>query len=407
MSTSRPRLRQVDVFPVEREGRRFVALRDTAGYTASVVMLPIQLVEILARFDGAHDVADIEAELRRRGSVTLERGRIEELIAQLDEHGFMESPGFAARRAAIDGRFLEAATRPASHAGGAYPADADELRRTMDACFEPPEGAGRGVPPEGARPVRGLIAPHIDIHRGGAAYTWAYRPLRDRADADLFVVFGTCHTGMENPWALTRKDYETPFGPLRVDRDVVEAVSARARQDCFGSEVAHRMEHSIEFQAVFLQYLFAARREIRIVPVLASFAQEAIAERRRPEDDPRVPRFLEALGETLAAAGRRAVFIAGADLAHVGPRFGDPSPVTPAELEGLARADRAMLASVEACDAAAFFDAAARDGDARRICGLSPIWALLRALGGGAGSLRRYAQWPDPEGVVTFASLTF
>lgn len=407
MSESRPRLRQVEVFPVEREGRRFVALRDTAGYTASVVMLPIQLVEILARFDGAHDVADIEAELTRHHGVTLERARIEELVAQLDEHGFMESPGFAARRAAIDGRFLEASTRPASHAGGGYPADADELRRAMDAYFEPPEGAGGSGPAGGTPPVRGLIAPHIDFNRGGPAYTWAYRELRERSDADLFVVFGTCHTGMPDPWALTRKDYETPFGPLRVDRDVVEAVAARARQDCFGSEVAHRMEHSIEFQAVFLQYLFAARREIRIVPVLASFAHEAITAGRRPEDDPRVLRFLEALGETIAAAGRRAVFIAGADLAHVGPRFGDPTPVTPAELVGLARDDRATLASVEACDPAAFFDDAARDGDARRICGLSPIWALLRSLGDGAGTLRRYAQWPDPEGVVTFASVTF
>ena len=407
MTESRPRLRQVDVFPVEREGRRFVALRDTAGYTASVVMLPIQLVEILARFDGAHEVGDIEAELTRRHGVTLERARIEELVAQLDEHGFMESPSFAARRAAIDRGFLEAPTRPASHAGGAYPADSDELRRTMDAYFEPPEGAGGGPPPDGTPSVRGLIAPHIDFHRGGPAYTWAYRELGERSDADLFVVFGTCHTGMPDPWALTRKDYETPFGPLRVDRDVVEAVSVRARQDCFGSEVAHRMEHSIEFQAVFLQYLFAARREIRIVPVLASFAHEAIAERRRPEDDPRVERFLEALGEVVAAAGRRTIFIAGADLAHVGPRFGDPRPVTPAELEGLARDDRATLASVEACDPAALFDDAARDGDARRICGLSPIWALLRSLGGGAGTLRRYAQWPDPEGVVTFASVTF
>ena len=66
-----------------------------------------------------------------------------------------------------------------------------------------------------------------------------------------------------------------------------------------------------------------------------------------------------------------------------------------------------MLFRSEACDPGAFFDDAARDGDARRICGLSPIWALLRTLDGGAGTLRRYAQWPDPDGVVTFASLTF
>ena len=99
--------------------------------------------------------------------------------------------------------------------------------------------------------------------------------------------------------------------------------------------------------------------------------------------------------------------IAGADLAHVGPRFGDPEPVSPADLATLGDEDRAMLEAVEAGDAEAFFDGVARDGDRRRICGLSPIYALLRALGGARGTLRRYGQWPDPQGVVTFASVVF
>src|SRR5438067_1469036 len=126
-----------------------------------------------------------------------------------------------------------------------------------------------------------------------------------------------------------------------------------------------------------------------------------------PEDDPRVPRFLEALDATIAASRRRVALVAGADLAHVGPRFGDPEPVSADDLERIGREDREMLAAVEAADAGAFFESVARDDDRRRICGLAPIYALLRALGGGRGALRRYAQWPDPQGVVTFASVIF
>jgi hypothetical protein len=249
-----------------------------------------------------------------------------------------------------------------------------------------------------------VIAPHIDFHRGGPAYAWAYRDLAERSLADVFVVFGTCHTGMEHPFALTRKDYANPLGDVPVDRDFVEALSKRARQDCFGSELAHRVEHSIEFQAVFLRYLYADR-EIRIVPVLASFAHEAMLTGRHPDDDPRVPRFLDAVAETIAASGRRVALVAGADLAHLGPRFGDPAPVSTPELARIEREDRAMLEPVTAGDAQAFFESVARDGDRRRICGLSPIYALLRTLGSGAGSVKRYGQWPDPNGVVSFASV--
>jgi AmmeMemoRadiSam system protein B len=403
---SGPRLRAVEAFPVDQDGERFLALRDPAGYTTAVIMLPLGLLDVLALFDGRHDVGQIQASIARGQGPPVTREHIDKLIAALDEHGFLDSAAFAARREAVDGTFLSAPSRPANHAGGAYPGDAESLRAALDGFFAAPAGPGPVAPFRGGG-LRGLVAPHIDFHRGGPAYAWGYRDLAERGEADCFVIFGTCHAGMADPFALTRKDYDTPLGPARVDRDFVEALAGRARQDCFGSELAHRNEHSIEFQAVFLQYLYGGRREIAIVPVLTSFVHEALARGGGPEDDPRVPAFLDALRDTAAALGRRVAFIAGADLAHVGPRFGDPAPITPVELAAIDREDRQMLAAVEAGDAAWFFESARRDGDRRRICGLSPIYTLLRALGGAPGTLRRYAQWPDPQGVVSFASVVF
>ena len=49
----------------------------------------------------------------------------------------------------------------------------------------------------------------------------------------------------------------------------------------------------------------------------------------------------------------------------------------------------------------------AADHDARRICGLSPIYTLLRLLPDTSGRLVRYTQWPDPQGAVTFCAVTF
>ncbi|HEU5196335.1 MAG TPA: AmmeMemoRadiSam system protein B [Methylomirabilota bacterium] len=401
-----PCLRAIEAVPVEREGETWVALRDPAGYTPSVIMVPAALLEMVALFDGEHSIVDIQADLMRRHGEIITREHIETLIEALDGHGFLESPSFAARRAAIETEFLAARSRPATHAGGAYADDPVALRAAMDGFFTSPDGPGPIAARNGGAPVRGLVAPHIDFHRGGPAYAWAYRDLAERGDADCFVIFGTCHAGMAQPFALTRKDFDTPLGPARVDAEFVDALAARAKQDCFGSELAHRNEHSIEFQAVFLQYLYAGRREITVVPVLTSFVHEALARGRRPEDDACVRAFLDALAETVAASRRKVAFIAGADLAHMGTRFGD-APVSPAELERIGREDRAMLERMEAGDADGFFDSVRADNDRRRICGLSPIYTLLRALGGTRGQLRRYGQWPDPEGVVTFASVVY
>ncbi|HYL81509.1 MAG TPA: AmmeMemoRadiSam system protein B, partial [Candidatus Acidoferrum sp.] len=124
-----------------------------------------------------------------------------------------------------------------------------------------------------------------------------------------------------------------------------------------------------------------------------------------PTQDQGIAGFLAALGETIAAVGGRTLVIASADLAHVGPQFGDPRPITPGQLREVSDADREMLAAVESADADGFFREVARDGDRRRICGLPPIYATLRVLSGAWGRLLQYGQWPDPSGTVTFASI--
>ena len=51
-----------------------MALRDPAGYVEAVIMLPVDLVEIVALFDGEHSIAAIQAELQRDTAST-SRGR--------------------------------------------------------------------------------------------------------------------------------------------------------------------------------------------------------------------------------------------------------------------------------------------------------------------------------------------
>jgi AmmeMemoRadiSam system protein B len=433
-----PKLRALEAFPVEQEGQRCVALRDPAGYTEQIAVLPPALLDLVSLFDGDHSVEEIQEILRGRHGKAPTGKQIADIIEQFDAAGFLESDRFRERRRALEDAFRQSPVRPAAHAGGAYAGDAVELEAQIDGFFAASDGPWAGVnsavnggvsavnrdfsavnrdfftdpvaSPSAAAPqtrTRALIAPHIDFHRGGSTYAWAYREILERSDADLYVVLGTCHAGMPDPFAVTLKPYDTPLGAVPVDREFYDGLARRAGQDLLASEPAHRTEHSIEFQAVMLQHVVGRRRPFAILPVLASYLHESLWSGGAPEADPRIPRFVDALRETMAASARRVCLVAGVDLAHVGPRFGDREPNTAASLARVERDDRAMLESVVGGDARGFYAGVAADHDARRICGLSPIYTLLRLLPEAPGRLVRYTQWPDPEGAVTFCAVTF
>ncbi len=400
----------LEAFPVEQDGERLIALRDPAGFTDQVAVFPIPLLDLVSLFDGEHSVTEIRKIMRGRHGEAPTAEQIGGLIESLDAAGFLDSERFRARRQSIEETFRLSPVRPAVHAGGAYAGEAPALAAQIEGFFTHPEGPGApdGHPTQGpSSALRGLIAPHIDFHRGGPAYAWAYRALLERSDADLFVILGTCHAGMDDPFAATLKPYDTPFGAVPVDQDFYEALRRRYGTDLLNCEAAHRSEHSIEFQAVMLRHVLGTRRPFSIVPVLASYLHEAVWTRGDPERDARVPRFIDGLLETMAASSRKTCLIAGVDLAHVGPRFGDPQPNTPDFLATVAAADLSMLEAVTAGDPTAFYASVAHDGDRRRICGLSPIYTFLRALPGADGRLLRYSQWPDPQGAVSFCAATF
>jgi AmmeMemoRadiSam system protein B len=399
----------VEAFPTRVDGREVICLRDPSGLTESVLTVPRALAPILALFDGSRSLVDVQAEIMRQCGELVLRSQLESMIEVLDQHLFLEGPHVELERARQRAAFVEAPARAAFLAGRAYPAEPDALAAALAGYFAPPGGPGP-ISPARDGVVQGLVAPHIDFTRGGPAYAWAYRALAQAADAECFVVLGTAHGGLDgHAFAATTKAFETPFGPLEVDREVLDAIARRAPTDLFAAELAHRSEHSIEFQAVWLQYLRrrAGGGERRIVPILASFAHECLARVATPVHERRVEAVLEAVRSAMATVPRRYCIVAGADLAHVGPHFGDPWPVGPTELERVEADDRALLSPAVLGDAEGFFGEALRQQDRNRICGLSPIYALLRLLAGGTGRLLTYGQWPDPEGTVSFASVSY
>lgn len=390
----RPALRRLDVHRVTHEGRTGVALADPLGLVEEQAFLPEGLLPIVARMDGTRTVAEIETELRNTG-VPLPEGFVADLVRQLDEHLLLASERFqSAMRRAMD-EFLAAPARPASHAGSAgYPADPDVLRRELERMVPRPPGEPTAPAPAG------LVAPHIDLQRGREGYARAYGHLAACEPADLYVIFGTGHQGPAAPVTGLMLDWQTPLGIVRTDRDVVAAVHRRIGEASPEDTFLHAHEHSIEFQVLMLTHVLAGR-EFAVAGFLTGALPSTGGD---PLQEPWLRRILEAFGE--ATAGRRVCYVAGADLAHVGPFFGDEQPVSDATLARLERADRDRLAALEAGEPGAFHAAVERDGNPDRICGGSPM-LLAAALAGGRARLLHYGQAvaPDRSQVVTFCSM--
>jgi len=402
-----PKLRPVEAIPAEVNGQQVVCLRDPYNFSDRVLVLPHPLFFIVSLFDGRHSFLDIQAAFARRYGELLFRENLEEVIGDLDAAHFLDGEGFETYRAQIEADFARSPVRRAALAGNAYEADPERLRARIETFFAPPEGPGPPQSRDGKPPIRGAVIPHIDFARGGPCYAWAYKALVESCDADLFIVLGTSHTGTRGFFAVTRKDYETPFGVVPTDLPFVERLISRCGPAILLDEQAHRGEHSIEFQATMLQGLLGGTRAFQMVPILCLSFHTLIESGASPRSDPAVASFLDALREAIAVSGRRCCLIASADLAHVGPRFGDPEPVDDLQLKVLAEKDLTMLDRVAKRDAEGFFRVVQTEKDRRRICGLSSIYTLLGSLDAERGQLLKYSQWPDPVGTVTFASVIF
>jgi AmmeMemoRadiSam system protein B len=356
-------------------------------------------------FDGEHSLLDIQAAFARRFGSLLFREQLLEVIRSLDENLLLDSPRFAAHRRQIEAAFQAAPSRPAALAGKSYPVESMALRETLDHFFTHPEGPGDRPPSPDAARIGALVLPHIDYARGGPCYAWGYREAAGLPEVDRWLILGTVHAPIRRPFALSRKDFETPIGTVAVDHEFLGQLVAGGAGAYLEDEFAHRGEHSIELQAVFLRHVTAAGRPVRIIPILCGSMHRLIADRRSPAADPEIQQFLTILREATESAGGRTIVLASADLAHIGPRFGDPHRLSAGQLREAADADRQLLTAVETGDAEEVFRLVARDGDRRRICGLAPIYLALRLVPASSGRLLRYGQWADPQGTVTFAAV--
>lgn len=403
----------LEAIQIEHEGKPMVVLRDQEGITSETIAISLSGFLVALMLDGRNTIADVQSLFAKNTGSLLQAEEVQAMIAQLDQAGLLETDRLQEKRRQVMRAFHENPARQAIHLP-AYPSDSLELAAYLGKFFQDPKGPGRQVSarPEGPAPV-GLFAPHIDLERGGPAYAWAYQTLGSMDPPDLIVALGVAHMSPHSPWTATKKTYETPYGAMAVSPELYDEFAASLWYSPTVDEGVHRTEHSLEFQALWLRYLWRDKTPPWLPVLCSSF--ERFCPDRAPSTVETVDAAIQAWGAKLKKrqdAGQRILILAGVDMAHVGPRFGDELELTPELEKKLEAEDRASLAPALKRQADPFYLSVIKDGHWRKWCGLSAMYTSLRLIEilspASEGKLLTYGQAPDPMGgIVSFTSVVF
>lgn len=116
------------------------------------------------------------------------------------------------------------------------------------------------------KPPKAVIAPHAGFIYSGPIAGTAYAALTPRGrDVERVVLVGPSHrVAFSGLAASSASAFETPIGPLTVDRDAVaQLVAERLAHEV---DRAHEHEHSLEVQLPFIKQVCP---DARVVPLLA------------------------------------------------------------------------------------------------------------------------------------------
>jgi MEMO1 family protein len=264
------------------------------------------------------------------------------------------------RKPAVSGRF--------------YPADPDELQKTLQGFVEQTQTPLKAI---------GLVVPHAGYmysgHVAGAVYSQIRLPVRS-------IVLCPNHTGFGTPLSIMPSGaWQTPLGLMEIDQGLCAALmkaDPRLQDDI----EAHRFEHALEVQLPFMQHIGGS--SLRFVPITVGTGNLDA---------------LQALGRAIAHVVRTlapdTLIIASSDMNHY-------------ESDAITRVkDRKAIDQILEMDPEGLYDVVRRENIS--MCGYGPTVAMLTAakmLGASNAELVKYATSGDVsldfDHVVGYAGIT-
>ena len=401
MDVERPKARKdLDFFPVQSAGRTVIMIRDKLSLVEEGRGISPELYKLITMLDGTKSVRDIQLDLmRQQGGRLISIEEVEGLLAELDSFYLLDSPRYREARKELISNFSAQKIRYPSHAGISYPGQAEELRGRLETILVTQEAP---LFPRGN--ITALVAPHIDLEAGKRVYSSAYQAIKG-VTPERVIILGVGHSMVNEMFSLTTKSFETPLGRVETDQKIVTELRKAGNIIVSGDDFAHRDEHSIEFQLIFLQHIISDV-SFTIIPVLCGSLIGSLLNYSREEYKSRGSDFLKILAD--AAKEEGTILIAGVDFSHVGPKFGHDLPAS-LIIDKSERHDRQLLNFLCAMDADSFWLESKKIEDKYNVCGFSVLACLLETLPPSHGHLLSYEIFKeDPtRSAVSFAAAIF
>ena len=259
-----------------------------------------------------------------------------------------------------------ASVRRTSVAGTWYPDDPTRLVSHLDGYLDRAR-----IDDPGGR-LRAIVVPHAGLMYSGPVAAYAYNVARRDQHSALVLVGPSHFIPFQGVSIWPDGEWETPLGPVKVDRDLASAMAA-ASSRIVSLPAAHGREHCLEMQMPFIAHLWP---DVPIVPMVMGHQTRDTA---------------FALGAAIAQAVEAyapdALLVASSDLSH----YEDANTA--------AALDRRVIEHVERLDADGLMRAL--DAEPRHACGGGPMVAVLdaaRRLGARHARLLQYADSGDVSG---------
>ncbi|MCK5740413.1 MEMO1 family protein, partial [bacterium] len=157
-------------------------LRDFAGFCQEPVYVSDSLLWLLQFFNGQNSCETIRGKFLQKFGDPLSIEKLTGIIEKLDQRHFLVSARFECYHRELLAAYRQQPFRPMVFAGKSYAEDPAELKQQLEQ-FEI-----QAPPVSGFQQITGIMAPHIDIHKGGKAYAGAYQCLRNSAPIQRYII---------------------------------------------------------------------------------------------------------------------------------------------------------------------------------------------------------------------------